>query len=44
VLWSKFTKENEPYLQIDVNSSLKRLDADGKCDFWDSVTLPSPHL
>ena len=42
--WRPVTRQASPYLELNSSPSMRQGDADVKCGFWDSVTLPSPHL
>ena len=42
--WTPVSAKESPYLRIDARFAMMPGDADAKCDFWDSVALPSPHL
>jgi para-nitrobenzyl esterase len=42
--WPAWSPEQDGYLEISANTGGKRGPADAKCDFWDTVTFPWPHL
>lgn len=42
--WRPVTARSAPYQQIGESIQLRIGDADAHCGFWDSVTLPTPHL
>jgi para-nitrobenzyl esterase len=42
--WPASTVENDAYLEIGATTVAKQGPADAKCDFWDTVTFPWPHL
>lgn len=42
--WPAATVENDSYLEIGATTVAKEGPADAKCDFWDTVTFPWPHL
>jgi para-nitrobenzyl esterase len=42
--WPAATVENDSYLEIGGTTVAKEGPADAKCDFWDTVTFPWPHL
>jgi para-nitrobenzyl esterase len=42
--WPAATVENDSYLEIGTITAAKKGSADAKCDFWDTVTFPWPHL
>jgi len=42
--WPTATAENDSYLEIGATTIAMKGPADAKCDFWDTVTLPQPHL
>ena len=42
--WPASTVENDSYLEIGATTAAKKGPADAKCDFWDTVTFPWPHL
>jgi para-nitrobenzyl esterase len=42
--WPNATAENDSYLQIGAATTVMKGPAEAKCDFWDTVTLPQPHL
>jgi para-nitrobenzyl esterase len=42
--WPSYTTENEAYLEIGAATAAKRGPTEARCDFWDAVKLPWPHL
>ena len=42
--WPAATVDNDSYLEIGATTAAKKGPADAKCDFWDTVTFPWPHL
>jgi para-nitrobenzyl esterase len=42
--WPASTFEHDAYLEIGATTVAKEGPADAKCDFWDTVTFPWPHL
>ncbi|MDB5728148.1 MAG: hypothetical protein JWQ00_1353, partial [Noviherbaspirillum sp.] len=42
--WTAYTPANDAYLEIGATANMKSGPFDAKCEFWDSVTLPWPHL
>lgn len=42
-VWAPVLQENA-FLQIGATTTVKEGDAGAHCDFWDTVTLPWPHL
>jgi para-nitrobenzyl esterase len=42
--WPASTFENDFYLEVGATTVAKKGPADAKCDFWDTVTFPWPHL
>lgn len=42
--WPAYTPQNDAYLEIAADNSVKPGPHNAKCEFWDTVTLPWPHL
>jgi len=42
--WPAATIDSDAYLEIGANTAGKSGPPEAKCDFWDTVTLPWPHL
>ena len=42
--WNPVGREDSPYMELNVPPALRSGDADTKCGFWDSVTVPKPHI
>jgi len=42
--WPASTIESDSYLEVGATTAAKNGPADAKCDFWDTVTFPWPHL
>jgi para-nitrobenzyl esterase len=42
--WPASTIENDSYLEIGAATSVMKGPTEAKCDFWDTVPLPQPHL
>jgi para-nitrobenzyl esterase len=42
--WPATTADNDAYLQIGKATAAMKGSADAKCDFWDTVPFPQPHL
>jgi para-nitrobenzyl esterase len=42
--WPASTIENDSYLEVGATTGAKAGPADAKCDFWDTVRFPWPHL
>jgi para-nitrobenzyl esterase len=42
--WPAATAENDSYLEIGADTAAMQGPADAKCDFWDMVPFPQPHL
>jgi carboxylesterase type B len=42
--WPAASAENDAYLEIGAATTAMKGPAEAKCDFWDTVTLPQPHL
>jgi para-nitrobenzyl esterase len=42
--WPASTVENDFYLEIGATTAARKGPPDAKCDFWDTVTFPWPHL
>jgi para-nitrobenzyl esterase len=42
--WPAWSAEQDGYLEIGANTAARRGPPDAKCDFWDTVTFPWPHL
>jgi para-nitrobenzyl esterase len=42
--WPTVTPGNDSYLEINANTSAKNGPKTAKCDLWDTVTFPWPHL
>jgi para-nitrobenzyl esterase len=42
--WPASTVENDAYLEIGATTAAMKGPADAKCDFWDTVPFPQPHL
>lgn len=42
--WPAYTPQNDAYLEIGAASSARSGPQNAKCEFWDTVTLPWPHL
>src|SRR5713101_5179025 len=42
--WPASTVENDSYLEIGAATAAKKGPAEAKCDFWDTVPFPQPHL
>jgi para-nitrobenzyl esterase len=42
--WTAYTQANDAYLEIGATANMKSGPPDAHCAFWDSMTLPWPHL
>jgi para-nitrobenzyl esterase len=42
--WPASSVENDSYLEIGAATAAMKGPDDAKCDFWDTVLLPQPHL
>jgi para-nitrobenzyl esterase len=42
--WPASTVENDAYLEIGAVTAAMKGPAEAKCDFWDTVPFPQPHL
>jgi para-nitrobenzyl esterase len=42
--WPAYSQANDAYLEISANTAAKKGPEDAKCDFWDGVAFPWPHL
>jgi para-nitrobenzyl esterase len=42
--WPASTVENDSYLEIGAATAAMKGLAEAKCDFWDTVPFPQPHL
>jgi para-nitrobenzyl esterase len=42
--WPASTLENDSYLEIGAATAAMKGPAEAKCDFWDTVPFPQPHL
>jgi para-nitrobenzyl esterase len=42
--WPASTVENDSYLEIGAATAVMKGPAEAKCDFWDTVPFPQPHL
>jgi para-nitrobenzyl esterase len=42
--WPPYSKANDAYLEISANTGAKLGSEEAKCDFWDEVMFPWPHL
>jgi para-nitrobenzyl esterase len=42
--WAAWSAENNAYLEISANTGAKSGPDSARCDFWDTVTFPWPHL
>jgi para-nitrobenzyl esterase len=42
--WPAATVENDAYLEIGAATAAMKGPAEAKCDFWDTVPFPQPHL
>lgn len=42
--WPAYSPDNDAYLEISANTGAKKGPEDAKCDFWDTVKFPWPHL
>src|SRR6266404_4665060 len=42
--WPASTLENDTYLEIGTATAAMKGPAEAKCDFWDTVPFPHPHL
>jgi para-nitrobenzyl esterase len=42
--WPASTVENDAYLEIGAATAAMKGPAEAKCDFWDTVPFPQPHL
>ena len=42
--WPAYSPDNDAYLEISANTGAKSGPVNAKCDFWDTVTFPWPHL
>jgi para-nitrobenzyl esterase len=42
--WAAVTVGDDVYLEIGVATAAKKGPSDAKCDFWDTVPFPQPHL
>ena len=42
--WPASTVENDTYLEIGTATAAMKGPAEAKCDFWDTVPFPQPHL
>jgi para-nitrobenzyl esterase len=42
--WPASTPESDSYLEIGASTAAMKGPAEAKCDFWDTVSFPQPHL
>ena len=42
--WPAYSPDNDAYLEIGAITGAKSGPVNAKCDFWDTVTFPWPHL
>ena len=42
--WPAYSPDNDAYLEISASTGAKKGPENAKCDFWDTVTFPWPHL
>jgi para-nitrobenzyl esterase len=42
--WPTVTADNGAFLAIGANTAASSGPPEAKCDFWDTISFPSPHL
>lgn len=43
-LWPATTATTDAYLELGAETAGNDVLLDATCDFWDTISLPSPHL